>query len=217
MTASINKAENDTARIERKIFLPLSRGYLVSPYLIKSGFRQQHQSNHISSVYFDNTEYQNLRDNVDGNMYRSKLRARWYNENLNQVRLEIKNKKALIGTKKVFLINESFHNLMEVINFSKNWSKNHFENYLMPTAFITYDRKYFIKNNMRVTIDTKVKSQKIIGQQFISGCIEKYSVVEFKYSNADEQNFRNIFEKLNLPVNRITKSSKYANALIRRS
>lgn len=217
MIMSTKKKEDDTARIERKIFLPLSKGYLISPYLIKSGFRQQHYSNHISSVYFDDTEYQNLRDNIDGNMYRSKLRARWYNENLNQVRLEIKNKKALIGTKKVFLINESFHNLMEVINYTKNWSKNHYEKYLIPTAFITYDRKYFIKNNIRVTVDTKVKSQKIIGQQLISGYIEKYSVVEFKYSNVDEQNFRNIFEKLNLPVNRVTKSSKYANALIRRA
>ena len=150
-------------------------------------------------------------------MYRSKLRARWYNKNLNHVRLEIKNKKALIGTKKLFLIEESFHNLMEVVNYSKNWSKIHYEKYVQPTAFITYDRNYFISDNIRVTIDTKVKSQKIIGQHFVSGSIEKYSVVEFKYSNTDEQNFRNIYEKLNLPVNRVTKSSKYANALIRRA
>lgn len=216
MTFSGNK-KNNTERIERKIFLPLSKGYLMSQYLIKNGFKQQHESNFISSVYFDDIEYQNLRDNVDGNMYRKKLRARWYNGNLNQVRLEIKNKEALIGTKKIFLIDDSFDDVMQVINYSKRWSKIHYENYIQPTAFITYDRDYFILNDIRVTIDTKVKSQRIIGQHLISGCIEKYSVVEFKYSNTDEQNFRKIFEKLELPVNRITKSSKYANALIRRA
>ena len=105
MTFSGNK-KNNTERIERKIFLPLSKGYLMSQYLIKNGFKQQHESNFISSVYFDDIEYQNLRDNVDGNMYRKKLRARWYNGNLNQVRLEIKNKEALIGTKKIFLIDD---------------------------------------------------------------------------------------------------------------
>ena len=214
---SNSKKDNNSARVERKVFLPLSKGYLISPYLINFGFRQQHDSNFISSVYFDDTEYHNLRDNVDGNMNRSKLRARWYNNNLNQVRLEIKNKEALIGTKKFFLIDKTFRNLMEVINYSKDWSKIHYDKYIQPTADITYDRDYYIYNKIRVTVDTKVKSQKIIGQHLISGCIEKYSVIEFKYSNTDEQNFRKVFEKLNLPVNRVTKSSKYANALIRRA
>ena len=76
-----NKVEK-TKRLERKFILSSGQASLAVGELKKIGFKRKFPSRKISSVYFDDIEFSSLRDNIDGNPNRDKLRLRFYNDDL---------------------------------------------------------------------------------------------------------------------------------------
>lgn len=202
-------------RFEKKVFLPQSKIHLVRSNLIRNQFRTQHDPNYISSVYFDDINFNDLRDNIDGNPNRTKFRARFYNNQINNVRLEFKHKNTYIGSKEVFVIERHFTDISDLMQHCVNWYRSKFNKYIQPTALISYTRYYLVNNKIRATLDYNVKSKRLVGKKLIWGAQQPYGVLEFKYDKNKEMEMRKLYEKLKLPVNRITKSSKYANTLIR--
>ena len=203
------------ARFEKKVLLPQSKSHLVKCHLIYNGFKKQHNLNFVTSIYFDDIHLGNLRDNIDGNPQRTKLRARYYNNDFSNIRLELKYKDTYVGSKKIVKVRKDFCSNAEIIDFCTKWSKVNIVKYVHPTAIISYTREYFVKGSIRATVDYNVDGKRFAGKNQIRGAQHSYGVLEFKYERNKEQEMRRLYTSLNLPVNRITKSSKYANTLIR--
>lgn len=210
-----NISIDESSRFEKKVFLPQSKPYLLKRYLRSNGFKKQHDANYVTSIYFDDIHLTNLRDNIDGNPNRTKFRARFYNNQITNVRLELKNKYSYIGNKEVIIVKRDFFNLLELIDFCTRWSRINIMKYVQPTALVSYTREYFVKGSIRATLDFNVTSKRFAGNKLIQGAQHSYGVLEFKYKRNKEFEMRKLYNLLNLPVNRVTKSSKYANALIR--
>ena len=109
----------------------------------------------------------------------------------------------------------TFFSNAEIIDFCTKWSKVNIVKYVHPTAIISYTREYFVKGSIRATVNYNVNGKRFAGKNQIRGAQHSYGVLEFKYERNKEQEMRRLYTSLNLPVNRITKSSKYANTLIR--
>ena len=208
------EASFESQRIERKYILNPLQAQGAYSVLRHANFKIQYQKRKIFSLYFDTNNFGALRDNIDGNPNRNKFRLRYYNSDLNKCFIEIKQKRASIGYKHKILIPEKFRSLKDLKEFGFKWQKDNIIESLNPTAFVCYDRLYFINNTFRATLDLNVSGYKIIGRSFVSSKFPKYSVVEFKYHLGDDDKFRAYHSQFARFALRNTKSSKYANALM---
>ena len=99
---SINKIQNiakKNERLERKILLRVGQSSLIRNYILERGFKKKFKKRKITSVYFDDINLNCLRDNVNGNRERYKIRLRWYDNNVDNTNLEIKFKDGYLGYK----------------------------------------------------------------------------------------------------------------------
>lgn len=204
---------NASERIERKFILSSGQGAMAKGELLKFGFKPHHAARLITSYYFDTYEMSSLRDNVDGNPNRDKLRVRYYNENIQDAKIEIKHKRAELGYKSTFFLPTSPRNEQQILNVSQDWIDSHVYEIMKPTARICYFRKYFIKDNCRATIDYEVYAQKIVNRILYTSTYTNYSVVEFKYQRTFDNDFR-MYRYFSSIALRNTKSSKYANCMM---
>ena len=204
---------NGSERIERKFIMSKGQAYLALCQLLKNGFKPHHEDRSVASIYFDTYDLRSLRDNVDGNPNRDKLRVRYYNNNVTEARLETKHKRAEIGYKAVFELPTVSCNEKELIVATQKWSSLHVFETMKPTARILYHRKYFIKGNCRATVDYDVCAQKISNNSCYTSTLTNYSVIEFKYNRGFDNDFRT-FRYFNDIALRNTKCSKYANCMM---
>ena len=73
----------------------------------KLRFKPIYHTRRINNVYFDDINYSNYFDNVEGNLNRKKVRIRWYGDTFTDVInpvLEVKLKKGTLGKKVKFQI-----------------------------------------------------------------------------------------------------------------
>ena len=220
-------------RIEKKYTFDLNNynnlldQILISKYL----FKKKYNKRIINSIYFDNELMQNYSDNLSGISKRSKIRLRYYNNDLeiktrlnNIFNLEIKFKKNQAVSKKIYKLDipptilKKIDNRL-IIYLLKNVPsliKPIFLEQTLSTIGITYERQYFESKifNLRCTIDTNLKFWKpnnvnlISGKKIFTYDVE-YGVLELKYPYNDEKISNEKFFDL---VNCITPSrhSKYA-------
>ena len=84
-------------RIEKKFVLGKLREDSIASILIRSGFNRIFKPRYISSIYLDTTNYDFAKDNINGVSQRKKIRFRWYDNDLNNIFLEEKNKNNYLG------------------------------------------------------------------------------------------------------------------------
>ena len=114
-------------------------------------------------------------------------------------------------------------NFFIIINFKKyiqsekfdNSEINFYLNNLYPNLFVSYFRKYFVLDNVRITLDTELKFINIAKVNFFSKknflSMNKKQILELKYSDEFSSQAGKITKTFN---NRLNKFSKYQIGLL---
>lgn len=141
-----------TFRLEEKIELHISDYPKVVSLIKKQNGNEIYKSRKISSIYFDNKNYDMFLDSEEGVLPRKKIRIRNYPE---------EKIAAFNFEKKISSVEGKFKT-------SKNISVTEYKNYLTKGIFdndyglclknlnVSYIRKYFKINNFRITIDKNI-------------------------------------------------------------
>lgn len=184
-------------RQEKKYLIPLSKIIIFEKKIINIGFKLNHFPNTINNIYFDTHSMKSATENIEGDEKRAKYRIRWYNNDDNFV-LEKKIKLSSSGYKeKQKLTSKDYKSAMLEVTDLINQK---------PVIKNSYFRKYYIKNDVRITIDTDLKfyiPDSIVFKSFLK------SVVEIKYSTT---NIQEILDKTHVNT-QLTKFSKYLQGL----
>lgn len=184
-------------RQENKYLISLSKINIFEKKIINLGFKLNHLPNIINNIYFDNNLMKSALENIEGDEKRAKYRIRWYNNDDNFV-LEKKIKLSSSGYKeKESLLSKDYRSaIFEVTELIKQ----------NPVIKNSYFRKYYIKEDIRITIDTELKFYLPTSETFKSYF---NSIVEIKYST---NKIHNLFDKLDIET-QLTKFSKYITGL----
>mgnify|MGYP001241264931 CR=1 FL=1 len=201
-------------RIEKKFILSRGQGIIAEHALIRFGFRKIFTKRIINSIYFDDLNYSSLRDNINGNPYRDKIRVRYYDNNFKNAYLEIKHKRNVLGYKTVYKI-EPCVSESQIIKIASVWIKEKLNNIYFPVSLVKYNRNYYRKHNIRATLDQNVCGFRYVSQTtYIKSNFSGYEVVELKYKKEDDDYARQIYSDIEKFSSRATKSSKYSNSLM---
>jgi len=216
-----NKLENEI-RYEKKWVYKNYHFFQLLNKLKRSElkFKIHHKSRLVNSIYFDDNNLSNIKDNLEGEKKRIKYRVRWYGSEkyIFKPFLEIKYKDAL-KTRKIRdiikldkeLKSDDFFNLnilKKKINY-KGFNKN----ILQPKILINYKRTYLVSSNnlIRATIDENIKYKKL--DKFNQNFYRNFNniILEMKYDLDLDDYFR---KNLNEVHTRYSKSSKYINCML---
>ena len=209
-------------RYERKWLYRTNDHLTLINCLIRSNFffNTQYSNRRVNSIYFDNSNYSSIRQNLDGVSEKQKIRVRWYGKQkqlMNPI-LEIKSKKGMVTKKEIYKIKEleglNFPDLnnLELIKNVIN-SKNISKNTIWPILTTNYDRQYFISNNgkVRATVDHNLHSinLKNLSQIEIVKNFSFMCVLEVKYPTNLDKYVRSNLKEITL---RLSKNSKFINS-----
>jgi hypothetical protein len=215
-------------RYERKFFISnADRNFVEKKVLMHPAFFSEiFHERYVNNIYYDFVTLNNFFDNIDGNMYRTKYRIRWYGDMLKLIKkskLEIKIKKGFVGTKITFklcefkvnngIINYEFKNVIrdsEIDPVTKFSLKEQ-----VPVLLNRYRRKYYATkdNKFRITIDDNQAFYKIntLNNTFLCNHTDTDNIIlELKYDKEYESLASEITNKLPF---RLTKSSKYSRGI----
>ena len=177
----------------------------------------------VSSLYFDDLWDSCLRDTVEGYRSRRKYRIRIYNDSLQAIKLEVKEKQNnRIYKLSKSITKEEMRQLIvgEPINCSNNYNDPATlfnlaiqTTGLKPKVIVTYERKAFVyeEGNVRITLDRNIRGSNDVlrfGEKEIvyDPVKENDSVLEVKY---DEFMPHFILQLLELGNMKQTAYSKY--------
>ena len=212
-----------TARFEEKFRYCQLDSHKIRSWLINSQmkFFEIYTPRLIHSIYFDDHQLNSYFDNINGNARRSKVRLRFYDDDILNMNLEIKIKIGDIGYKfvKKFVHNfssidellESFRKFFLIANFNEinNYKYNSFVlKQHKPIVLTSYKRRYYqsICNNFRITLDENIIYSSVEGLKVKAKDLT--NICEFKQNSFDDNNFiKNYFP---FPKCR---NSKYINAI----
>tara|TARA_X000000368_G_scaffold314742_1_gene252311 strand:+ start:3868 stop:4479 length:612 start_codon:yes stop_codon:yes gene_type:complete len=197
MEILMEKHLNKDLRQEKKYIFPRKQVNNLERKLISVGFKINHAPNYINNIYFDNYLISAAKESIEGDAVREKYRLRWYNDS-NRFVLESKIKLSTSGYKNKKSIKSSILN--DAIREAELTTKRR--------AIIqnSYYRRYYIKKNIRVTLDDQLKFCLPQSNTFKNS---KHCVMEVKYKTE----FISLFNELNQNVFQLTKFSKYLEGL----
>ena len=201
----------NNARIEKKFVLGKSKEDYLESILIRSGFNRIFKPRYINSIYLDTVNFDFAKDNINGVSQRKKIRFRWYNNDLNNISFEEKNKNNFSFNKiisKVEVPSNSKNLISNLKSYFYDLKKNCLiENYLFILK-TNYFRSYWLSpdKKIRATIDINLNASPINNP--VNKLTLNDTILEFKFLSKEEENFRNLFhiKKINL---RSKKYSKY--------
>ena len=217
MNSNLTKATS-VDRYERKWAIGSdvdTNAFLIAISRSNFMFTETYSARNINTIYFDDTNYSSISENLDGVTYKKKYRLRWYGDSqiISKPQLEIKSKIGLITQKKTFPI-EIFKNIkldyegLEKISdiFQKKLKINKI---LFPILSTHYLRYYFVSSNnyIRATFDKNLRSFQLYGSHDLN--FKKNfnnSVFEIKYNKNYDNYVKKNLKNISL---RISKSSKY--------
>ena len=197
MATYMEKHQNKM-RQEKKFIINNSNVISFEKELILNNFKVGHLPNLVNNIYFEDNFFSSTIENIEGNNVRSKHRIRWYN-NQKEFTLEEKIKLSSSGIKKREKIN--CKNLEEAINIV--------ERKINKKAIIqnSYFRKYYINENIRVTIDLNLKF--FIPKTNSFKFFDK-SIIEIKFDTKDITEIESFIKKNGL---KLTKNSKFLQGI----
>jgi len=133
---------------------------------------RKYSERRIHNIYFDDNEFQSVRDNLAGIADRQKSRLRWYENKENEIsnpQLEIKRKTGRLGCKYRYLLPE-IQNRLPGLRFTDmgseiraqivntDFARKHFDHDLRATLYVNYSRNYYESyNGIRITTDHKIR------------------------------------------------------------
>ncbi len=138
---------------------------------------QSYPPRQVHSIYFDDNEFQSVKDNLSGVSDRFKIRLRWYQSGASDISvpaLEVKSRKGRLGFKQKIILPELQTKIMEIpISDIASEMKDQvlniplgcriFDQHLNPTLYVNYSRSYYNSpNDIRVTEDEKIQFSYIV-------------------------------------------------------
>ena len=134
-----------------------------------------HPSRTITSLYFDTVDYQLFNNSKLNDTNKMKVRIRTYNNDAKFYR-EIKFNDGLGKRKMITDINISSFNDIKELNEGKLS--------LIPAVYTSYNREYYIFDDLRITVDSKIKFSSHKARSLSNSKVEfSKSIVEYKLGN----------------------------------
>ncbi len=211
-------------RYERKFIVPTSLAHNIINLISENpgNFSEIYEERQINNIYLDTLNYDFLKDNINGNTTRKKVRIRWYGNLYGTIQptLEIKIKSGLVGTKNSFKLPPI--NINQDINIqdfrrilkSSELPKNILSDILILdfTLLNSYSRKYFLSSckKIRLTYDSNLYYFNIKNYNNINlySIKDQSNIIELKY-HQDEDNM--VSKISNSFPFRMSRNSKYVN------
>ena len=187
-------------RKEKKFRVTINEFYKLQSILQQKGMEALFKPRVISSIYLDTVDMNMFQDSVEGILPRKKVRIRWYDEDK---KFTLENKTSSIeGRFKVTSKLDSSLLDNEIKTKSRIDSQYGF---IQPILKVSYERSYFMLNNMRITFDKNITYQhlRIANNRKY---YEPERVVEIKTPIACPDNF--IEKNIPYPTARFSKYSR---------
>ena len=202
-------------RYERKYIVSRIMLYEIYKNLYLNNFTEIFSERKINNIYFDDSELNSFKENVDGESERRKYRVRWYGETFRlsdkyyeiKIKSEDVNKKLIYNLGEISLkkpLNLSLNKITHIIN---QYTFEKFrKQFLIPVLSNSYSRRYFYNENLdlRVTIDQNLISTSLLNNRTHTS---KDIIIEIKYQK------ENLFQMKNLFNVQISKNSKYVTGI----
>jgi SPX domain protein involved in polyphosphate accumulation len=224
-----NISENDKGRYEIKFILNEADLVKAHNWLNShTSAKKSYPVRTVHSLYFDNCDFQSVKDNLTGLSNRYKVRLRWYdNEESSPVTptLEIKQRRDRLGFKDHILIPELTNKIQElssseITNIMINSAIktpsgcNILNQPLNPTLHVTYDRHYYVDHNdIRITEDENIRFSYIVPTlklSELSSLPYSFKIMELKFLPDMKSEISSLFKNLHLAPKR---HSKYLTGL----
>lgn len=215
-------------RYERKFFLQSMDRKSVENIILchPAFFSEIYHERYVNNIYFDDLNFNNFEDNINGNLNRKKYRIRWYGEMLSEIKspiLELKARTGSVGTKESYVLNpfklDKGICISHVIDLINNSNINPTVKFTLqdqiPVLLNRYRRRYYesYDKKFRITIDYDQSFYKIktYNNEFLYSCKDSDSIiVELKYNINSDSKAATVTNALPF---RLTKSSKYARGI----
>ena len=138
-------------RIEKKLYTKKENLFDFRNFIKSKNFINQHNERKVKSIYFDNNLLELYKDSIEGSNPRKKIRIRNYPEHKNNYLLEkkISSIEGRYKTSKKISDKLCSDLLLKGIR-DKNYG------FCKPIIEIIYNREYYKKEDIRVTIDTDI-------------------------------------------------------------
>ena len=188
-------------RIEEKLSIDSNRIIDFKSFLANKTVKPIYQPRRIQSLYFDNQNFEMYTDSIEGLTPRKKIRVRNYpNTQDAKMYLEVKisSVEGRFKTRKVINKNKfDYLKTKGILDSQYGFCK--------PCLYVTYDREYFIIDDVRISIDNNI-NYKLCSNNICKR--DESSVVEIKTSI--RKNLDKLTEDFPFQRNRF---SKYCNAV----
>tara|TARA_X000000368_G_C23055286_1_gene723557 strand:- start:617 stop:1261 length:645 start_codon:yes stop_codon:yes gene_type:complete len=154
---------------------------------IRNNYKKLHPSRNIQSLYLDTINLKIYNDSLSNDVDKFKIRFRKYEKN-KEIRKEIKINSSKGRYK---LVESTIHNSLNEIDtyFYKGLA-------LHPIVTISFHREYYFLGNVRVTIDTNLKSKlnkffNLVEPEYFSS----KKIIEYKLNDSFNEEKNNFTEK----------------------
>ena len=189
-------------RFEEKCLIDIKNKSFLIKYLNEFNLSRLYPTRIVSSIYFDNFNKEMFLHSEEGLVPRKKLRIRRYPDSEKEIYFLEKKINSAEGKFKTTQIisHDEYLGFLQKGIFDKTYGT------CEPQLKVTYKRDYYNFKNIRVTIDTEIKYQKINSNLHFNN--DQILICEFK-SNTIE-NIRNFYDSNIFTRLRI---SKYCDAV----
>ena len=159
-------SEDQIFRLESKIPLGQFEYCELDSVLLGMGIYpvKKHDNRTVNSVYFDTFDYKDYFENISGISVRQKVRLRWYDNDNQNLRFEVKKKNNKVSEKIVYsILNDHNIPIQDDMNFNAVLPKIITDvplgliSHRQPVLSVRYERDYFeIEPGLRMTIDKNI-------------------------------------------------------------
>lgn len=143
-------------RKEKKFRVTVSDFHKFRAQLYQQGMTELFKPRIISSIYFDTVDLNMFHDSQEGLLPRKKVRIRWYDE---REEFTLESKTSSIEGR--FKVTDKLENcLHDKEELTKNYIDAQY-GCLQPVLKVSYERSYFVLNEMRITFDKHITYQNL--------------------------------------------------------
>ena len=141
-----------TYRVEKKLFIKKENFFDFKKNLLEKGAKRLFKNRKVNSLYFDNYRKDMFQDSIEGLTPRKKIRIRNYpDDKRNFLFLETK----ISSVEGRFKTNKEINN-NAYENFKKKGIFDDRYGVCKPILSVKYDREYFKKEDVRITLDYNI-------------------------------------------------------------
>ena len=174
-------------RIEKKLFVIPEKKLTFLEWLINSGGIKIFSDREVSSIYFDNENFQMFKESEEGIVPRKKIRIRSYNLFKEPEDTELLETK-ISSSEGRFKQSNSIKNYADFIKFGifdKQYGA------CSPKLRVNYKRSYYKVKNLRLTYDRNIKYYKFNSSKIesVNAICDDFISVELKSTSINLENY----------------------------